>query len=102
MIGLNHPKWVEAVVAVVVPKRGETILEQEIIGLCKKQLAPFKTPESGAVPRGVAQDSQRQDPQKRHAQDLQGSFHPMILDAALRRHWMKEHQGSPCLLAQFL
>ena len=44
VIGLSHPKWVEAVVAVVVPKSGETIQEQEIIDLCKKELAPFKVP----------------------------------------------------------
>jgi len=46
VIGLNHPKWVEAVVAVVVPKQGETIQEQEIIGLCKRELAPFKIPKA--------------------------------------------------------
>ena len=46
VIGLNHPKWVEAVVAVVVPKRGETIREQEIVSLCKSELAPFKIPKA--------------------------------------------------------
>ena len=46
VIGLSHPKWVEAVVAVVVPKSGETIGEQEIISLCKRELAPFKIPKT--------------------------------------------------------
>jgi fatty-acyl-CoA synthase len=35
---------VEAVTAVVVPRKGETIDEAELIELCKKHLAPFKVP----------------------------------------------------------
>jgi fatty-acyl-CoA synthase len=46
VIGLNHPKWVEAVVAVVVPKRGETIREEEIVSLCRSEPAPFKIPKA--------------------------------------------------------
>ncbi len=44
VIGVPHPKWVEAVLAVVVPKKGENITEAEMMGLCKKELAPFKCP----------------------------------------------------------
>jgi fatty-acyl-CoA synthase len=44
VIGLPHEKWVEAVTAVVVPKAGETILEQEILDLCRRELAAFKCP----------------------------------------------------------
>ncbi|WDP85381.1 MAG: acyl-CoA synthetase [Desulfobacter sp.] len=44
VIGLSHAKWVEAVAAVVVPRQGEKILEQEIIDLCREQLALFKVP----------------------------------------------------------
>ena len=47
VIGVYHPKWVEAVTAVIVPKAGETITEEEIIEHCKKELAMFK------VPKGV-------------------------------------------------
>lgn len=46
VIGTPHPKWVEAVTAVVVPRKGETITEVEIIDLCKKELAGFKVPKS--------------------------------------------------------
>ncbi len=44
VVGVRHPKWVEAVTAVVVPRKGETIREQEIIDLCRRELAPFKVP----------------------------------------------------------
>lgn len=44
VIGVGHPKWVEAVTAVVVPRKGETITEQEIISLCQEKLSPFKIP----------------------------------------------------------
>jgi fatty-acyl-CoA synthase len=44
VVGVPHPKWVEAVTAVVVPRAGATITEQEILALCQKELAPFKVP----------------------------------------------------------
>ncbi len=44
VIGVDHAKWVEAVTAVVVPRRGETIAEEDITALCRKHLAPFKVP----------------------------------------------------------
>jgi fatty-acyl-CoA synthase len=44
VIGLPHTKWVEAVTAVVVPKQGETITEDDILQLCRKELAAFKCP----------------------------------------------------------
>ena len=44
VIGIPHPKWVEAVTAIIVPKAGQTIPEKEIIELCRKELAGFKVP----------------------------------------------------------
>ncbi|MEZ4525003.1 MAG: acyl-CoA synthetase [Desulfobacterales bacterium] len=44
VIGVDDPKWVEAVTAVVVPRKGEQITEEEIIALCRKHLAGFKVP----------------------------------------------------------
>jgi len=43
-VGVSHPKWVEAVTAVVVPRKGETIHEADLLDLCKQHLAPFKVP----------------------------------------------------------
>lgn len=47
VVGLPHEKWVEAVTALVVPKQGAVITEEEIIKLCRQHLAAFK------VPKGV-------------------------------------------------
>jgi fatty-acyl-CoA synthase len=44
VIGVDHPKWVEAVTAVVVPKKGQTVTAEEILALCRRELAPFKVP----------------------------------------------------------
>ncbi|CAA7601287.1 AMP-dependent synthetase/ligase [Acididesulfobacillus acetoxydans] len=47
VIGLPHEKWVEAVTALVVPKPGNNVSEEEIIQLCRENLPAFK------VPKGV-------------------------------------------------
>ncbi|HMK65449.1 MAG TPA: acyl-CoA synthetase [Thermodesulfobacteriota bacterium] len=44
VVGVSHPKWVEAVTAFVVIRKGETIQESELLELCKNHLAPFKMP----------------------------------------------------------
>ena len=46
VIGVPHPKWVEAVTAMIVPRRGETLTESDIMDLCRKELAPFKIPKA--------------------------------------------------------
>jgi acyl-CoA synthetase (AMP-forming)/AMP-acid ligase II len=46
VIGTPHPKWGESIRAVVVPKKGETIKEEEIIEFCKDKLASYKKPTS--------------------------------------------------------
>ncbi|OQX01830.1 MAG: acyl-CoA synthetase, partial [Desulfobacteraceae bacterium IS3] len=44
VIGLNDPKWVEAVTAIVVLKQGQQMTEAELIAHARKELAPFKVP----------------------------------------------------------
>ena len=44
VIGVNHSKWVEAVMAVVVLKEGEQMTEDELIDHCRKEVASFKVP----------------------------------------------------------
>jgi len=45
VIGVDRAKWVEAVTAVVVPRQGETITEDEIVTLCASIWQPSKPPE---------------------------------------------------------
>ncbi|MCG8564735.1 MAG: AMP-binding protein, partial [Desulfobacterales bacterium] len=50
VVGLDHPKWVEAVTAVVVPRKGETLIEDDILATCQNaQLARFKIPKKVVV-----------------------------------------------------
>jgi acyl-CoA synthetase (AMP-forming)/AMP-acid ligase II len=46
VIGVPDEKWGEAVKAVVVPKEGAQIKEQEIIDYCRDHMASFKKPKS--------------------------------------------------------
>ncbi|ADG07298.1 acyl-CoA synthetase [Kyrpidia tusciae] len=44
VIGVPHPYWIEAVTAVVVPKAGSRLTEEELIAFCRERLAGFKVP----------------------------------------------------------
>ncbi|MCW5636619.1 MAG: acyl-CoA synthetase [Rubrivivax sp.] len=44
VVGLPHPRWVEAVVAVVVPRPGAALDEGQVLAHCAAQLAAFKAP----------------------------------------------------------
>ncbi|QRG69605.1 acyl-CoA synthetase [Brevibacillus choshinensis] len=44
VIGIPHPYWIEAVTAVVVPKAGESLTEEEMLAFCKDRLSAFKAP----------------------------------------------------------
>jgi acyl-CoA synthetase (AMP-forming)/AMP-acid ligase II len=46
VIGVPHPKWVEAVKAVVCLKAGHTLSEEELIAHCKSRIASYKSPKS--------------------------------------------------------
>ncbi len=44
MVGLPHPRWVEAVVAVIVIKAGQALTESQVLAHCNAQMAGFKAP----------------------------------------------------------
>ena len=44
VVGLDHPRWVEAVAAVIKLRAGATATEEEIMAHCKKHLSSFKVP----------------------------------------------------------
>src|SRR3546814_18835572 len=45
VFGIEHPRWVEAVVAAVVPRPGSTVQPEELIGFARARLAGFKCPQ---------------------------------------------------------
>ena len=44
VIGVPHEKWIEAVLAVVIPRSGHTVTEDSIVTYCRERLAQFKVP----------------------------------------------------------
>ncbi|HBV97223.1 MAG: hypothetical protein JL50_09125 [Peptococcaceae bacterium BICA1-7] len=46
VVGLPHRHWAEAVTAVVVPKKGVSLTEEEVISWCKRELGGFQIPKS--------------------------------------------------------
>jgi fatty-acyl-CoA synthase len=44
VVGLPHPRWVEAVVAIIVVKPDATLNEADVLAHCNVHLASFKTP----------------------------------------------------------
>ena len=44
VVGVDHPRWVEAVVAVVKVKTGFAVTEEELLEHCRQHLAGFESP----------------------------------------------------------
>ena len=44
VVGVPHPRWVEAVVAVVMVKNGQSLAPDEVVAHCAGHLASFKVP----------------------------------------------------------
>ncbi len=44
VFGVPHPKWIEAVMAVVVARPGQTIDPEELSAFCRERLAKYKAP----------------------------------------------------------
>jgi len=44
VVGVPHPRWVEAVIAVIVVKAGESLTEAQVMAHCTATMASFKAP----------------------------------------------------------
>ncbi len=56
VIGVPHERWGETVRAIVVPKKGEFLTQEDLLSFCRDRLAPYKKPTSVVfveeLPRG--------------------------------------------------
>ena len=78
MIGVPHSRWGEVPKAFVVLKPGQTVTVDELINLCRSQLANFKVPKSNRVHFRAAKESVRQGRQARVAYP-RARFHLTLL-----------------------
>jgi fatty-acyl-CoA synthase len=72
VFGVSHPRWVEAVVAVVVPKPGAELTEQQVIEHTRAHLAGYKTPKhvvvTDALPKNPSGKILKRQLREEHAQ----------------------------------
>lgn len=73
VIGIPHEKWGEAVTAVVELKPGASVLEDELMALCKDQLGSIKAPKSVEIwktlPRSIVGKVLKKDIRERYWKD---------------------------------
>ena len=71
VIGVPHPKWIEAVVAVVVPRPGRNPSADAIISHCRESMAHFKVPKAvifaSALPKTPSGKVLKRELRTRHA-----------------------------------
>jgi fatty-acyl-CoA synthase len=53
VFGIPHPRWIEAVAAVVVPRAGRELAPEDVTAFCRERLAGFKTPRYVVIADGL-------------------------------------------------
>lgn len=78
VIGVPHERWGEAVTAVVELKPGASVLEDELVALCKDQLGSIKAPKSVEIwttlPRSIVGKVLKKDIRERYWKDTNRSI----------------------------
>ena len=65
VFGVSHPRWIEAVVAVVVPKPGSDVTEADVEAHARSPARRLQAPEVRGADRRAAEEPEREDPQAR-------------------------------------
>ena len=78
VVGINHPRWVEAVVAVIVVKAGHTLTEAEVLAHCNAHMAGFKSPKAvvfvDALPKNPSGKLLKRQLRQAHAELFGGGW----------------------------
>jgi fatty-acyl-CoA synthase len=76
VFGISHPRWVEAVAAVVVPKEGVTLTSEAVLEHARSVLAPYKVPKyvvvAEALPKNPSGKILKRELRDAHAGLAQG------------------------------
>lgn len=67
VFGIRHPRWIQAVTAVVVPKAGADLALARVREHVRTRLAGYKRPQVRAARRQPAEEPEREAPQARAA-----------------------------------
>jgi fatty-acyl-CoA synthase len=71
VIGVHHETWIEAVVAIIVVKKGQMIDEEALIAHCRERLAHFKVPKrvvlAGVLPKSPSGKLLKRELRELHA-----------------------------------
>ncbi len=89
VVGVNHPRWVEAVTAVIKLKTGATATEAEIMEHCKKNLSSFKVPKKIIFVEALPKTPTGKILKTRDAGVIPGNF-PVILMANMQKTFYEE------------
>jgi fatty-acyl-CoA synthase len=77
VFGVPHPYWIEAVVAVVVPKTGAALDEETVLAHCRGRLAGYKVPKAvvvtGALPKNPSGKILKRELRTTYAALLEGA-----------------------------
>jgi fatty-acyl-CoA synthase len=72
VFGVDHPRWIEAVVAVVVPKPGASLAADDVIAHARAHLAGYKTPKhvvvTDALPKNPSGKILKRELRQQHAE----------------------------------
>ncbi|MBP0440707.1 malonate--CoA ligase [Tianweitania sediminis] len=74
VIGIPHPDFGEAVVAVVVPERGRTVAETELIAALRQKIAAYKLPKRVVVVEELPRNTMAKVQKNLLREDLQHLF----------------------------